>query len=67
MTSSSASIEQRDFVIRELVDTENNYLDVLNALRYKFMQPMEKLLTKDEVRAIFPKVRELAEIHTRLV
>lgn len=67
MTSSTASLEQRDFVIRELVDTENNYLDVLNALRYKFMQPMEKLLTKDEIRVIFPKVRELAEIHTRFL
>lgn len=54
-------------MIRELVDTENNYLDVLNALRYKFMQPMEKLLTKDEIRIIFPKVRELAEIHTRFL
>lgn len=67
MSSATASLEQRDFVIRELVDTENNYLDVLNALRYKFMQPMEKLLTKEEIKVIFPKVRELAEIHTRFL
>ncbi|XP_055695535.1 protein vav isoform X1 [Lutzomyia longipalpis] len=65
--SSSTSFEQRDFVIRELVDTESNYLDVLNALRYKFMQPMEKLLSKDDIKLIFPKVRELADIHTKFL
>ncbi|GAB0092906.1 Vav [Sergentomyia squamirostris] len=65
--SSSTSFEQRDFVIRELVDTENNYLDVLNALRYKFMQPMERLLSKDDIKTIFPKVKELAEIHTKFL
>ncbi|XP_055698725.1 protein vav isoform X1 [Phlebotomus papatasi] len=65
--SSSTSFEQRDFVIRELVDTESNYLDVLNALRYKFMQPMEKLLSKEDIKIIFPKVRELADIHTKFL
>ncbi|XP_059607370.1 protein vav isoform X2 [Phlebotomus argentipes] len=65
--SSSTSFEQRDFVIRELVDTESNYLDVLNALRYKFMQPMEKLLSKEDIKLIFPKVRELADIHTKFL
>uniref|UniRef100_A0A6B2EJZ5 Putative rho guanine nucleotide exchange factor vav3 n=1 Tax=Phlebotomus kandelakii TaxID=1109342 RepID=A0A6B2EJZ5_9DIPT len=65
--SSSTSFEQRDFVIRELVDTESNYLDVLNALRYKFMQPMEKVLSKEDIKLIFPKVRELADIHTKFL
>lgn len=66
-TASTTNFEQRDFVIRELIDTETNYLEVLNALRYKFMQPMEKLLAKDEVRTVFPKIKELAEIHERFL
>lgn len=42
-------------------------MDVLNALKYKFMQPMEKLLTKDDIRVLFPKVRELADIHVKFL
>ncbi|XP_055374758.1 protein vav isoform X3 [Condylostylus longicornis] len=67
LTSSSASFEQRDYVIRELVDTESNYLDVLNALRDKFMQPMEKMLTKEEIKIIFPRISELSAIHTKFL
>lgn len=54
--SITASLEQRDFVIRELIETEANYLDVLQALKNKFMQPMEKLL-KDEIKIIFPRIK----------
>lgn len=57
MTASTTNFEQRDFVIRELIDTETNYLEVLNALRYKFMLPMESLLSRDEFRSIFPKIK----------
>lgn len=38
------------------METEANYFDVLNALKYKFMQPMEKLL-KDEIKTIFPRIK----------
>lgn len=67
LTSSTGSVEQRDYVIRELIDTESNYLEVLNALQYKFMTPMEKHLSRDEIRMIFPKIRELVEIHTQFL
>lgn len=67
MTASTSNFEQRDFVIRELLDTETNYLEVLNALRYKFMQPLERLLSKDELRVIFPRIRELSTIHERFL
>lgn len=67
LTASTTNFEQRDFVIRELIDTETNYLEVLNALRYKFMVPLEKLLGKDDLRAIFPRIKELAEIHERFL
>lgn len=44
-------------MIRELIDTETNYLEVLMALKKKFMQPMEAVLTKDEIRIIFPRIK----------
>ncbi|XP_016937058.2 protein vav isoform X2 [Drosophila suzukii] len=66
-TASSTSFEQRDYVIRELIDTESNYLDVLTALKTKFMGPLERHLNKDELRVIFPRIRELADIHTKFL
>jgi guanine nucleotide exchange factor VAV len=53
-------------VIRELIETETNYLTVLNDLKYKFMQPMERLL-KDEIKIIFPRIKELVEIHKKFL
>ncbi|XP_050077051.1 protein vav [Anopheles maculipalpis] len=67
LASSSNNLEQRDFVIKELLDTEKNYLEALNALKYVFMQPLEKLLSKEEIRAIFPCIRELVEIHNKFL
>ncbi|XP_067639293.1 protein vav [Eurosta solidaginis] len=65
--SSATSFEQRDYVIRELIDTESNYLDVLNALKSKFMAPLERYLNPEEIKQIFPRIRELADIHTRFL
>jgi guanine nucleotide exchange factor VAV len=59
------SLETRDHVINELVETEKNFLLVLKALRYKFMQPMEKLL-KGDTPIIFPRIRELLDLHQDL-
>lgn len=63
--SITASLEQRDFVIRELIETEANYLDVLQALKNKFMQPMEKLL-KDEIKIIFPRIKVKSDVNDRV-
>ncbi|XP_075158340.1 vav guanine nucleotide exchange factor [Haematobia irritans] len=65
--TSATSFEQRDYVIRELIDTESNYLDVLNALKLKFMAPLERYLTPEDIKQIFPRIKELADIHTRFL
>ncbi|KFB45541.1 AGAP010292-PA-like protein [Anopheles sinensis] len=67
LASSTSNLEQRDFVIKELLDTEKNYLEALNALKYVFMAPLEKHLSKEELRAIFPCIKELVEIHTKFL
>lgn len=60
------SLGQRDYVIRELVETESNYLTVLTDLKYKFMQPLEKHL-QDDIKIIFPRINELVDIHKRFL
>lgn len=67
LTSHTVSFEQRDFVIRELLDTETNYLEVLNALRNKFMQPLEKLLSKEELKIIFYRIKDIYEVHSKFL
>lgn len=54
---------KRDYVIRELIDTETNYLGVLKALRDIFMAPMSAALSEDQLRTIFPRIKELVQIH----
>ncbi|XP_055630616.1 protein vav isoform X2 [Toxorhynchites rutilus septentrionalis] len=65
--ATAANFEQRDFVIKELVDTETNYLEALNALKYKFLQPLERILSKDIIVVIFPCIKELADIHEKFL
>ncbi|CAD7087403.1 unnamed protein product [Hermetia illucens] len=65
--TSSSGLEQRDYVIRELIDTESNYIDVLKSLREKFMMPMKSHLSREEINIIFPKINELAEIHPQFL
>uniref|UniRef100_A0A2M4AW53 Putative rho guanine nucleotide exchange factor vav3 n=2 Tax=Anopheles triannulatus TaxID=58253 RepID=A0A2M4AW53_9DIPT len=67
LATSSNNLEQRDFVIKELLDTEKNYLEALNALKLVFMKPLEKLLSKEDIRAIFPCIKELVEIHSKFL
>ncbi|ETN62834.1 vav1, partial [Anopheles darlingi] len=67
LATSSNNLEQRDFVIKELLDTEKNYLEALNALKLVFMKPLEKLLPKEDIRAIFPCIKELVEIHSKFL
>uniref|UniRef100_A0A336LIL2 CSON005630 protein n=1 Tax=Culicoides sonorensis TaxID=179676 RepID=A0A336LIL2_CULSO len=67
LSASTVSCEQRDFVVRELLDTESNYLEVLKALKYKFMGPLEKLLSQEELTTIFFCIKELADIHLKFL
>lgn len=37
------------------------------ALKYKFMQPLERALTKEVLRIIFPCIKELVDIHEKFL
>ena len=48
--------------LKELLETEANYVDVLNMLRRNFIRKISKMKDNDK-KTIFMNVRELGEIH----
>ncbi|GAB6033077.1 hypothetical protein CHUAL_012691 [Chamberlinius hualienensis] len=59
-----APVDKRDFCVRELVMTENNYIEVLNRIISHFMRPLKNSIKPDDFRFVFLKIKELAETHT---
>ncbi|KAB0802707.1 hypothetical protein PPYR_04893 [Photinus pyralis] len=57
-------LEKRDYVIKELVETEHNYVEVLNKLKKNFMKPLQAHLRPELRPIVFCKINELHEIHT---
>ena len=55
--------EKRDFVLVELLETEANYVDVLNRLRKNFIRPITTIPESDK-KIIFMNIKELGDIHT---
>lgn len=47
------SIEKRDYVINELIETEKNYVDVLKTLQKSFMGPLSSFMREDDYSIIF--------------
>ena len=55
--------EKRDFCLLELLETEANYVDVLNRLRKNFIRPITTIKESDK-KIIFMNIKELGDIHT---
>jgi len=54
--------EKRDFILKELLETESNYVDVLNMLRKHFIRPIVSIKDADK-KVIFMNIKELGESH----
>ncbi|CAK1599337.1 unnamed protein product [Parnassius mnemosyne] len=67
LATSSHSLEKRDYVIRELVDTECNYVDVLSKIIKYFLRPLTPYLKPQDLQVIFFGIKELHEIHSGLL
>ncbi|KAJ8940320.1 hypothetical protein NQ318_014395 [Aromia moschata] len=61
------TIEERKFVIDELLDTEKNYVDVLNKLVNNFMHPLTNQMKPEEHHTVFFKIKELRDIHSEFL
>ncbi|XP_044262006.1 protein vav isoform X2 [Tribolium madens] len=57
------TFEKRDFVIKELLDTEKNYVEVLAKLKRNFMKPLANQMKPQDHEAVFYKIYDLHEIH----
>ena len=53
--TSSAPMEKRDYTISELIETEKNYIDVLNMIKTHFLKPLSECIfvSEEEVKCIF--------------
>ncbi|RVE55209.1 hypothetical protein evm_000107 [Chilo suppressalis] len=67
LATSSHSLEKRDYVIRELVDTECNYVDVLSKIIKYFLRPLTPYLKPQDLQVIFFGIKELHDIHSGLL
>ena len=54
--------EKRDFIIKELIETEANYVEVLNMLRKHFIRPITSIKDQDK-KIIFMNIKDLGETH----
>jgi hypothetical protein len=57
--ASTHTLEKRDYVIKELVETEKNYIEVLQNLQKYFMKPLTTILTQKEHSTIFCNIKVL--------
>lgn len=57
------SLEKRDYVINELVETEKKYVDVLSTLQRSFMRPLSSIMKDEDMKTVFHGIKELSEIH----
>ena len=54
--------EKRDYCIKELIETEGSYVDVLNMLRKHFIRPITTMKDADK-KVVFMNIKELGESH----
>ncbi|CAG9835875.1 unnamed protein product [Diabrotica balteata] len=59
--------EKRDFVIKELLDTEKNYVDVLEKLRKNFMLPLVNQMKPEHHTLVFFNIKDLKDVHAEFL
>ncbi|XP_037963720.2 protein vav isoform X2 [Plutella xylostella] len=67
LAAATHNYEKRDYVIRELLDTECKYVELLGKLSKCFMRPLVPLLKPHDAQVIFFGIQELHEIHKGLL
>jgi len=57
---------KRDFVMREILNTEENFLDGLNTLSHDFLQPLSRILNDTDRKLICINIDNLIKLHKSL-
>ncbi|KAK3592790.1 hypothetical protein CHS0354_009234 [Potamilus streckersoni] len=58
-------VTKRDYCIKEMVDTERNYVDALSMLVMHFIKPLKTIITTHDRDKIFLHVENLHEVHSQ--
>lgn len=58
---------RRDFVMREILNTEENFVGGLNTLWKDFLAPLSKVLNEQDRKCICINLDKLIQLHTRLL
>ena len=56
-------LEKRDYCVKELLETEKNYVDALNMIQKFFMRPLKCSMNAEDRAVVFFQMPQLAEIH----
>nr|CAG4649071.1 EOG090X00I4 [Scapholeberis mucronata] len=64
--SQHVPMDQREYSIRELVESEKRYIEALGMIKSNFIRPLSAVLRDDEKKCIFLGIEKLHEIHTGL-
>lgn len=65
-TSPTIPIHFRDHCVRELIDTETNYVHALEMIINCFAKPLEVLLKRDQNQLIFGHIKYFHHVHSSL-
>lgn len=57
---------KRDFVIREILNTEENFVNGLDTLWADFLKPLSEILNDEDQKCICINIKELIQLHKRL-
>ncbi|CAF0764371.1 unnamed protein product [Brachionus calyciflorus] len=57
---------KRDFVMKEIINTENNFLDGLKILMNDFLIPLGNVLTDQDKEIVFTNMQGLIDLHSNL-
>jgi guanine nucleotide exchange factor VAV len=57
---------KRDFVIREIIDTEGNFINGLKTLMDDFLKPLSKILNESDRKCVCINIDKLIKLHQSL-
>nr|XP_034300289.1 guanine nucleotide exchange factor VAV2-like isoform X10 [Crassostrea gigas] len=58
-------VTKRDYCIKELHDTEKNYVDALRMIHLKFNKPLKDIISKADRDVIFAHIEKLLDVHEK--
>lgn len=62
-SKSALALEKRDYCLKELLETERNYVDVLVMIQSFFMRPLKSCMRPDDRAAVFSQIPTLLQLH----